>query len=317
MDNENSFTVELINDGLLAVQNGQSILDASLAAGIPHYHACGGNARCSTCRVFVEEGEKFLTPPNQAELALARKMGFPVGVRLACQTRVNGGPIRLHRIIRDKTDVEMYVHGDFCDATRSLGEERELALFFLDIRNFTPFAQSHLPFDVIHVLNRFFALVRNIIHANNGRVIEVAGDGLYVVFGMESSIAEAAASAVRAGLHIIDDVEIFNDTYLEIHFSHRLAVGMGLHVGRVICGEVGIGVKGALSVIGYPVNVAARLEAATKQMNNSFLVSEEAFRLLAEPPANVASAEISLKGIPVPHRVFLLGRSYEFLNKTQ
>ncbi len=50
--------------------------------------------------------------------------------------------VRLHRIIRDKIDVEMYLHGDFCDATRSPGEERELALFFLDIRNFTPFARN-------------------------------------------------------------------------------------------------------------------------------------------------------------------------------
>jgi len=69
-----------------------------------------------------------------------------------------GVPIRLYRIISDKIDVEMCLHGGFCDATRNLGEERELALFFLDIRYFTPFAESHLPFDVIHVLNRFFCI---------------------------------------------------------------------------------------------------------------------------------------------------------------
>lgn len=85
---------------------------------------------------------------------------------------------------------------------------------------------------------------------------------------------------------------------------------MGLHVGRVICGNVGIGIDGALSVIGYPVNIAARLQAATKQLNNSFLVSEEVFRHLRTPPASVASTEVNLKGVVAPLRVHLLGRAY-------
>lgn len=310
MNEQTAFTIELINDRRLASEKDQTILAATLAAGVPHYHACGGNARCSTCRVFVEEGMNLLTPPNEAELALARKMHFPAGVRLACQTRLNGGPIRLHRIIRDNVDLELYVHENLSGNIGSLGEERELALFFLDIRDFTPFAQSHLPFDVIHILNRFFALVRNVVAANQGKVVEVAGDGLYVVFGLETNIAEAATAAVRAGLRLLDEIESFNDTYLEIYFGHRLAVGMGLHVGRVICGDVGIGVDGALSVIGYPVNIAARLQAATKQLNNSFLVSEEVFRHLRTPPASVASTEVNLKGVVAPLRVHLLGRAY-------
>lgn len=86
---------------------------------------------------------------------------------------------------------------------------------------------------------------------------------------------------------------------------------MGFHFGRVICGQVGIGLDGALSVIGYPVNVAARIQAATKQLDNSFLVSAAAFDLLPLPPENARSAEINLKGVSGTCRVYLLGRPYE------
>jgi adenylate cyclase len=231
--------------------------------------------------------------------------------RLACQTRVNGGPVRLHRLIRDQFDLEYFVRPGSDEATRSLGEERELALFFIDIRNFTPFAESHLPYDVIYILNRFFALVRKAVQSNGGTVIEVAGDGLYAVFGLEGDLNGAVAAAVQASRRILADLEIINDTYLDLYFSHRLTVGIGLHVGRVIYGHLGIGVDDALSVIGYSVNVAARIQAATKQMNNSFLVSEAAFRLLTEPLKNVASAIIELKGVAEPCKVFLLGHPYE------
>lgn len=311
MSSVESYRVELINERVLTVRPSQIVLNASLEAGIPHYHVCGGNARCSTCRVLVEEGVEFLSTPTEAELTLAGRMGFPLGVRLACQTRVHGGPVRLHRLIRDQFDLEYFVRPGSDEATRSLGEERELALFFIDIRNFTPFAESHLPYDVIYILNRFFALVRKAVQSNGGTVIEVTGDGLYAVFGLEGDLNGAVAAAVQASRRIFADLEIINDTYLDLYFSHRLTVGIGLHVGRVIYGHLGIGVGDALSVIGYSVNVAARIQAATKQMNNSFLVSDAAFRLLTEPLENVASAIIELKGVAEPCKVFLLGHPYE------
>ncbi|MEK6712349.1 MAG: adenylate/guanylate cyclase domain-containing protein [Nitrospinota bacterium] len=223
---------------------------------------------------------------------------------------MRGGPVRLHRLIRDKTDLEMFLARGRSQPGRSLGEERELALLFLDIRNFTPFVETYLPFDVIHILARFHALVRGVIEGNGGRILGVAGDGVYAVFGLETNLAEAAASAVRAGRRILEEVETFSDDYLETYFGLRLAVGMGLHAGAVVCGDVGAGENGAFTAIGFSVNVAARLEAATKEVNNSFLVSEVVYRLLADPPPAVSSCQIELKGVTEPCRVFLLGRPY-------
>src|SRR5262245_49482348 len=240
------YLVEFVQERQVHVSEGESLLQASLAAGIPHYHACGGNARCSTCRVLITAGADRLTPPNEREQALSEKMKFPPNVRLACQTYMTGGPARVHRIIRDRTDIDLYIGAAAGEATQALGDERELALFFVDIRNFTPFSESHLPFDVNHIVRRLFGIFRGAIETNNGRVIETAGDGLYAVFGLEGHVTEAAQSAVRAGLAILDQVATFNETYLQSYFNHRLDVGMGLHAGKVICGNIGIGVNNGM-----------------------------------------------------------------------
>ena len=104
-------TVELLGEREFPVTGDQTILEASIAAGVPHYHACGGNAQCSTCRVHVERGAELLSPPSEAELTLAGRMKFPSRVRLACQTRVRagGGRVQLHRIVRDRVDLDLFV----------------------------------------------------------------------------------------------------------------------------------------------------------------------------------------------------------------
>ncbi len=70
------FKIELINEKIIEIKEEQTILQASLEAGIPHYHACGGKARCSTCRVVVQEGGEHLSHPNEAELNLRMKKKF-------------------------------------------------------------------------------------------------------------------------------------------------------------------------------------------------------------------------------------------------
>src|SRR5436190_7808122 len=139
MKENGKYLVEFVGDKEVFIAENQSILNASLSAGIPHFHVCGGNAKCSTCRVLVIEGDEWITPPNQKEKLLRAQMHFPPNVRLACQACVAGGPVKLRRIIQDETDIGLYVGSAAGDSTQQLGEEKELALMFLDIRNFTHF----------------------------------------------------------------------------------------------------------------------------------------------------------------------------------
>jgi adenylate cyclase len=309
MPSKKFYWIEFIGDRSLKIEEGQSILHASLAAGIPHYHACGGNAKCSTCRVLVKAGQEFLSPCNEKEKQLRTTIPFPSNVRLACQTFVTGSPVKVHRIIRDETDIHLYIDGDTATDVQNIGAEMELALFFLDIRDFTPFMENALAFDVIHVMRRLFGLFRKCIELYSGRIIETVGDGLYAVFGFSENIQTAANNASKAGLAILRELENFNEQYLERNFNHSFQVGIGLHVGNVIVGNIGIGVNNNLTVMGLAVNIASRLQAATKQLNNSFLVSEEVYGLLSDPPKSTQK-QIELKGLKEDFVVHLIGKEY-------
>lgn len=309
MDATKSFCVEFIGDRSIKVKEGESILDASLAAGIPHYHACGGNGKCSTCRVLIKEGIQNLTPYTEKEKLLRERMRIPQSVRLACQTFVTGSPVLLHRIIRDETDIKIYVKEDAKSVLQNIGEERDLALFFLDIRNFTTFMEASLAFDVIHVIRRLFTLFRKCLEENHGRIIETAGDGFYAVFGMESPIQTAVNDAYNAAHLILKELDIFNNQYLRKYFNYEIRVGIGLHMGKVIVGNIGIGVNNNLTVMGMPVNIASRIQTATKEVNNSFLISDSIYRLLTQPP-QVSQMKIALKGVKDLFNIHLCGKAY-------
>ncbi|HEU4473138.1 MAG TPA: adenylate/guanylate cyclase domain-containing protein [Flavisolibacter sp.] len=302
-----TYWIEFIGDRSVKIEEGQSILEASLAAGIPHYHACGGQARCSTCRILVKEGAHHITPINENEKQLRATINMPSEIRLACQAFITGSPVRLHRIIRDDSDMQLYTSES--NSSDRLGEEKELALFFLDIRDFTPFIEHYLAFDVIHLLRRLFDIFRRSIKHHDGRIIETAGDGLYAVFGLgDASVGEAAGQAVAAGHLIFQELVHFNEAYVLPHFGHRFEVGIGLHAGKVIIGDVGLGVENNLTVMGLPVNIASRLQAATKELNNSFVVSDRIAALYGGEEK--AKKKLKLKGISEKVTVHLFGHAY-------
>jgi adenylate cyclase len=304
------FTIELLGDGVLNIEEGQTILDASLKAGIPHYHACGGKGQCTTCRILVNTGEQNLSPFSDKEVALRNKAPFPPNVRLACQAFVTDNSVQVHRIIRDETDRRMYLKDGALNDGEQTGQEKDLALFFLDIRNFTPFMETYLPFDVIHIMRRLFALFRNAVEVNGGRIIETQGDGFYAVFGFNTNIKDSVQQACDAGFHILKDIETFNDDYMDKHFRHRFKLGIGVHSGKVITGNIGIGVNNNLTVMGLPVKIAARLQATTKDFNNSFVISETAFSFLKEKPKSLKRTAL-LKGIKDAIPCRLIGNDYD------
>ena len=306
--------IEFIGERVLAIAEEQSILDASLSAGIPHFHACGGNAKCSTCRVLVVEGIDRLTPPNQKESFLKSLMHFPPNVRLACQTRVTAGPVKLRRIIQDETDIGLYVGSAAGDSTQQLGEERDLALMFLDIRNFTHIVENHPAFDVIHIIRKLFSSFQARIESSKGKIVETTGDGVYAVFGYETGKAESAQAAVQTAYSMLEDLQILNETYFIPHFEERIKAGIGIHTGKVVSGTVRVGTENHSVVMGFPVNIASRLQNATKELNNEFIVSSDIFNLLIDPPA-LKSQSIFVKGVSHPLTVYLMGNPYQQANE--
>ncbi|TGM95454.1 peroxidase family protein [Leptospira yasudae] len=269
----------------------QSLLEISLSHGIPHTHACGGNARCSTCRVLVLENPSNLSEPEQNEKDLSQKKGFPESVRLACQAKVLGD-VRVRRIVLDDEDYNLTIPGSAAIS----GEEKEIAILFSDIRDFTSFSESHLPYDVIHILNRYFYKMGDIVLKHGGKIDKYIGDGLMALFGVDGgSSEEVCLSAIRAAKEM--EIELYSlNEYLKSHFHTNFRIGVGVHYGSCILGQLGHPANMSFTAIGDSVNMASRIESKTKKAGVSVLISESAYAQVKDRVLKGKTFSTQLKG---------------------
>ena len=295
----------LPDDRLVDSERGETVLDALLRAGIPHAHACGGVARCSTCRVEVSAGLGDCTERTAAEAALAGRLRFPREIRLACQTPA-GAPLTVRRLVLDEDDVAVVNQLVPGQPASAVGELVNVAILFADVVAFTPFAASLPPYDVVHALNRYFTEMGKVIAAEGGRIDNYMGDGLLAVFardvaqGREGGAAApakvgAALRAVRAGLGMLGAVDRLAP-YLTRAYGRRFDIRVGVHVGDVVHGAIGARGARRTSIIGDAVNVASRIEAASKRTGTRLLVSAAVFEELAGAVVAGGRFEVDLAG---------------------
>jgi class 3 adenylate cyclase len=257
-----------------------TFLNASLGAGIPHTHICGGRARCSTCRVLVTEGIDNCRPRNEDETRLARIKGFSPHVRLACQTTA-GGDVGLRRLVLDDADIRTAIAEGRTDPGDA-GREAEVTVLFCDLRSFTAFSEQSLPYDVIHILNRYFETMGTVIDRYGGYIDKYMGDGIMVTFGLDRTLREHSARlAVSAARDMVRTLPEFNG-YLRGHFNHEFRIGIGIHTGTVIVGSLGFHKKKEYTAIGDTVNTASRIEAVNKKAGTTVLVSEHTHALAGD-----------------------------------
>ncbi len=281
------------NEVVIEVDTVTPILHASLQHGIPHTHVCGGNARCSTCRVLILDGLDNVCPRNEKGQKMALRRNFSPNVRLACQTTVLGD-VALRRLVLDDQD-RLLVDQEIAHAApRAVGEERLLAILFSDIRDFTAFSEAHLPYDVIHALNRYFSRVGVIVKQQHGQIDNFMGDGIMALFGVDDP-ANCALNAVRAGLAMLRAVDDMQP-YFEAQFKTRLRIGVGVHYGEAVLGAIGTGERRRLTAIGDAVNVASRVESANKDAGTSFLISQRAYQQVSAQVTTGRHVQMPLKG---------------------
>lgn len=245
-----------------------------------------------SCPVSFGNEEKIYTSSNEARLL--KRFELPARYTLENTVNTNGKTAPLSSIF---SSINTYT------------EERELALLFLDVRNFTNIMEAYPAATVLHIIRVLFILFSTSIKENGGRIIETGGDSLYAVFGMDGHLEDAVRASVAASHSILYDLDTFNGTYTIPHFGLDLEVGIGLHKGNVVVSYSDLHDIGHLTVMGLPVNIAARLQAATKEMNNNLLISDEAYSLL-NPEADTKAVAIQLKGISRPVPVRMLGNAY-------
>ncbi len=157
---------------------------------------------------------------------------------------------------------------------RSLGVEREIAVLFCDLRGFTSLSEGRLPYDTVFILNRYFKAMGEAIEGAGGRVDKFIGDGIMALFGLESDAAAASRAALEAARGMAQALDLLNRD-LAVELEEPLRMGIGLHLGPVILGEMGHGPAASLTAIGDTVNVASRLEALTKEFACMVVVSAQ------------------------------------------
>ena len=177
------------------------------------------------------------------------------------------------------------------------GEEVDVTIMFLDVRGFTAFAERTEARDVVTALNALFEQVIPIIHGHGGRVDKFVGDGLLAVFGTPKRLENHADAALDAAREILGALE--DDDPLEI--------GMGINSGRVVAGNLGGAGRLEYGVIGDPVNVAARVQAHTRETGDALLITQDTRERLSRAPEDLHERDgVTLRGRSEP--IALYGR---------
>jgi class 3 adenylate cyclase len=154
------------------------------------------------------------------------------------------------------------------------GEETAVTILFLDIRDFTSFAEQARPEEVVALLNGFWELVVPVLLRHGGHANKFIGDGLLGVFGAPQRLPDHAGGAVRAACEIA--------RLVQERYKGEVGVGIGVNSGRVVAGTVGGGGRVEFTVIGDAVNTASRVEAVTRETGDRVLITESTRALLPE-----------------------------------
>jgi len=270
----------------------ETVLQTSLRGDIPHAHACGGQAQCSTCRVWVLEGLENCRKRTTRERQIAEKLALPDQVRLACQLTVSG-PVKLRRLVLDDDDLEI-INQLGRKTAGVAGQQKLVTILFSDIRGFTSFSESLPAYDVMFVLNRYFQQMGKAIYRHHGYIDNYMGDGLMAIFGVEDE-ANGTLNAVRAGLEMLEAQENFKP-YLQATYHKSFEIGIGVHYGPAVLGALGYGDSQKPSTIGDSVNLASRIESANKEAGTRFLISQAAYEQVKDQVKVGKTVTVEVKG---------------------
>jgi adenylate cyclase len=183
--------------------------------------------------------------------------------------------------VRVKALFARYVHADVVrelidgeDRIDLGGEEREITVLFSDIRGFTSMSEQVDPAEMVSQLNEYFEAMVEVVARHHGAVDKFLGDGLMAIFGAPVPYADHARRACMAATEMLERLDEVNDDRAERGLA-PLRIGIGVHTGRAVVGNVGSPpFRVDFTAIGDTVNLAARIEAMTKELGAAIVASE-------------------------------------------
>jgi adenylate cyclase len=187
---------------------------------------------------------------------------------------------------------------------RGGGELIRAAIWFCDLRNFTSMSDRMAPHEVVEVLDVYFDRVAGAVTARGGEVLKFVGDAILAIFPIGSDASAACRNALRAADEALTSLRNLNEVRAR---EGPLTIGIALHLGEVMYGNIGSRERLDFTVISSSVNETCRLEALCKVLKTPLTLSET-FARAVEGEDVVDLGEHDLKGVKAKARVFTLGR---------
>ncbi|KEC71164.1 UNVERIFIED_ORG: adenylate cyclase [Rhizobium esperanzae] len=287
---------------VIRVPRGFTVLEASRLGGLPHYSVCGGKGQCSTCRVQILGDYESLPAPDKMEQTTLKRINAGPDVRLACQLRPDRD-VAVAPLLVPALETALPANSQ----ETSPGREREIAVLFVDIRHFTTLTETRLPFDVVFLLNRYFAIIGKAVEQAGGRLDKFIGDGAMALFGLGTTPEEACRQALTAAAAIVAEIEKLA-AELADELTLPLRIAIGIHTGPAVVGTMGYGRVRSMTAIGDTVNVASRLESAAKEFEAAIVISEPVATLAGADLSGIESREINVRGRALPLKVYVIPR---------
>ena len=173
------------------------------------------------------------------------------------------------------------------------GENRHIAVLFVDIRGFTPMSESLEPEQVVDILNSYLNLTTNSIFANGGTLDKFIGDATMAVFNAPFDLEDYIFKAVKTALDIVAGGNEIEGKFME-KYGRSVSFGVGVNCGNAVVGNIGCDFRMDYTAIGDTVNTAARLEANAKR--GQILISESVYECVKDRVTAEPIGEIPLKG---------------------
>jgi adenylate cyclase len=188
------------------------------------------------------------------------------------------------------------------EASRMGGLKREVVILFADVRGFTPLAETLSPEAIIHLINRHFARMIDVIQAHRGIIVDFLGDAILAFFDpLDGPLEPMVQRALRSALRLQQAIEAEN---LAEPGHPALHLGIGLHAGEVVVGNIGSESRAKYGIIGAPVNLTQRIQGQAQ--GGEVVVSEMVFHHIENMVAVKRTFETTLKGITHPVTLYVV-----------
>jgi len=188
------------------------------------------------------------------------------------------------------------------------GKETRVTVLFADIRTFTRFSEHRAPEEVVGILNEYFTAMSGVIHRHGGMIDKYIGDAVMAVFGAPLSKGEDARNAVAAAHEMLEELDGLNGRWAHAG-REPIAIGIALHTGIAVAGNIGAPDRMDYTVIGDTVNLTARLEELNKHFQTRFLMSEDTYREVESFFEADFLGQTDIRGRDSPVRLYTLKRA--------